>query len=142
MFCSAGFGNRKGSSSAVPIVKASSQAIAHGYRAATRKLPLPVRSDICRQRDFLYSRGMKAHSSLVVVAALFSFGGLGSSTTGCSKEAATPAAPAMAPAPATPPPRAKPPLRVAFSDWPGWTAFEIGIQKGWFKEAGVDVKFD
>jgi NitT/TauT family transport system substrate-binding protein len=49
----------------------------------------------------------------------------------------------MAPAPATPPPPpAKPPLRVAFSDWPGWTAFEIGIQKGWFKEAGVDVKFD
>jgi NitT/TauT family transport system substrate-binding protein len=36
----------------------------------------------------------------------------------------------------------KPPLRIAFSDWPGWTAFEIGIQKGWFKEAGVDVKFD
>jgi NitT/TauT family transport system substrate-binding protein len=34
------------------------------------------------------------------------------------------------------------PLRVGFSDWPGWTAFEIGIQKGWFKEAGVDVKFD
>ena len=49
----------------------------------------------------------------------------------------------MAPAPAAPaPPPAKPPLRVAFSDWPGWTAFEIGIQKGWFKEAGVDVKFD
>jgi NitT/TauT family transport system substrate-binding protein len=37
---------------------------------------------------------------------------------------------------------AKPPLRVGFSDWPGWTAFEVGIQKGWFKEAGVDVKFD
>ncbi|HVZ70761.1 MAG TPA: ABC transporter substrate-binding protein [Polyangia bacterium] len=36
----------------------------------------------------------------------------------------------------------KGPLRVGFSDWPGWTAFEIGIQKGWFKEAGVDVKFD
>src|SRR5450432_575043 len=36
----------------------------------------------------------------------------------------------------------KPPLRVGFSDWPGWTAFEIGLQKGWFKEAGVDVKFD
>jgi NitT/TauT family transport system substrate-binding protein len=34
------------------------------------------------------------------------------------------------------------PLRVGFSDWPGWTAFEVGIQKGWFKEAGVDVKFD
>src|SRR5260370_6584726 len=28
----------------------------------------------------------------------------------------------------------KGPLRVGFSDWPGWTAVEIGIQKGWFKE--------
>jgi NitT/TauT family transport system substrate-binding protein len=38
-------------------------------------------------------------------------------------------------------PAAKPPLRIAYSDWPGWTALEIGIQKGWFKEAGVDVEF-
>src|SRR3569623_3791088 len=33
------------------------------------------------------------------------------------------------------------PLKIAFSDWPGWTAVEIGIQKGWFKEEGVDVDF-
>jgi NitT/TauT family transport system substrate-binding protein len=44
----------------------------------------------------------------------------------------------VAPPPAEP---AKAPLRVAYSDWPGWTAFEVGIQKGWFKEAGVDVQF-
>ncbi len=31
------------------------------------------------------------------------------------------------------------PLKIAYSDWPGWTAFEIAAQKGWFKEAGVDV---
>ncbi len=31
------------------------------------------------------------------------------------------------------------PLKIAFSDWPGWTALEIAAQKGWFKEAGVDV---
>src|SRR4051794_24722624 len=60
----------------------------------------------------------------------------------CNKEPAPAPAPApMAAAPA-PTPAAKPPLRIGFSDWPGWTAFEIGIQKGWFKEAGVDVKFD
>jgi NitT/TauT family transport system substrate-binding protein len=35
----------------------------------------------------------------------------------------------------------KAPLKIAYSDWPGWTAFEIAIQKGWFKEAGVDVEF-
>jgi len=35
----------------------------------------------------------------------------------------------------------KKPLRIAYSDWPGWTAFEVGIQKGWFKEEGVEVEF-
>lgn len=33
------------------------------------------------------------------------------------------------------------PLKIAYSDWPGWVAWDIGIQKGWFKEAGVDVEF-
>lgn len=42
---------------------------------------------------------------------------------------------------AVPKPSGKAPLKIGFSDWPGWTAFEIGIQKGWFKEAGVDVEF-
>jgi NitT/TauT family transport system substrate-binding protein len=32
-------------------------------------------------------------------------------------------------------------LRIAYSDWPGWVAWEIGIQKGWFKEEGVEVDF-
>ena len=43
------------------------------------------------------------------------------------------------PAEAAPPERR--PLRIAYSDWPGWTAFEVGIQKGWFAEAGVAVEF-
>ena len=33
------------------------------------------------------------------------------------------------------------PLKIAYSDWPGWVAWEIGVQKGWFKEAGVEVEF-
>lgn len=33
------------------------------------------------------------------------------------------------------------PLKIAYSDWPGWIAWEIGIQKGWFKEACVEVEF-
>jgi NitT/TauT family transport system substrate-binding protein len=66
---------------------------------------------------------------------------------GCKKtEEAPAAAPAAAPAPApTPPPDppkpVKVPLKIGFSDWPGWTAFEVGIQKGWFKDEGVDVDF-
>jgi len=33
------------------------------------------------------------------------------------------------------------PLKIGYSDWPGWVAWEVGIDKGWFKEAGVDVQF-
>lgn len=32
-------------------------------------------------------------------------------------------------------------ISVAYSDWPGWAAWEVGVQKGWFDEAGVDVEF-
>jgi len=32
------------------------------------------------------------------------------------------------------------PLKVGYSDWPGYTIMEIAKQKGWFKEAGLDVE--
>lgn len=66
----------------------------------------------------------------------------------CSKSETTSSAPAASSAPSAtamaasvPAAPAKGALRVAYSDWPGWTAFEVGIQKGWFKQAGVDVDF-
>ena len=34
------------------------------------------------------------------------------------------------------------PLKIAYSDWPGWVAWEIAIKKDWFKEEGVDVEFE
>ncbi len=34
------------------------------------------------------------------------------------------------------------PLKIGYSDWPGWVAWEVGIEKGWFKEEGVDVQFE
>jgi NitT/TauT family transport system substrate-binding protein len=34
------------------------------------------------------------------------------------------------------------PLKIGYSDWPGWVAWEVGIEKGWFDEAGVDVSFE
>jgi NitT/TauT family transport system substrate-binding protein len=37
------------------------------------------------------------------------------------------------------PGQAKEPLKIGFSDWPGWTPLQIAVDKGWFKEAGVDV---
>lgn len=34
------------------------------------------------------------------------------------------------------------PLKIGYSDWPGWVAWEIAIEKKWFKEEGVDVEFE
>lgn len=31
------------------------------------------------------------------------------------------------------------PLKIAYSDWPGWVAWDIAVEKGYFKAAGVDV---
>ena len=36
---------------------------------------------------------------------------------------------------------AKDALKIGYSDWPGWVAWQIGIEKGWFEEEGVDVNF-
>lgn len=34
-----------------------------------------------------------------------------------------------------------PALTIAYSDWPGWVAWDIGLKKGWFDDAGVKVDF-
>jgi len=34
------------------------------------------------------------------------------------------------------------PLKIGYSDWPGWVAWEVAIEKKWFAEEGVDVKFE
>lgn len=34
------------------------------------------------------------------------------------------------------------PLRIGYSDWPGWVAWEIALETGMFEEAGVDVQFE
>ena len=38
-------------------------------------------------------------------------------------------------------PAAAAPLTIGYSDWPGWVAWQVAIDKGWLKEAGLDVKF-
>jgi NitT/TauT family transport system substrate-binding protein len=82
-----------------------------------------------KRRRFAVSgnRGIHGCLALVLMASVLA-----------GRSQAAPDAPKPEPAK---PAAAKPPLKIAFSDWPGWTAFEIGIQKGWFKEAGVDVEF-
>ena len=34
------------------------------------------------------------------------------------------------------------PLKIGYSDWPGWVAWEIAIEKDMFKKADVDVEFE
>jgi NitT/TauT family transport system substrate-binding protein len=33
-------------------------------------------------------------------------------------------------------------VSIGYSDWPGWVAWQVAIDKGWFKEAGVVAKFE
>ena len=37
--------------------------------------------------------------------------------------------------------RTEEPLKIGYSDWPGWVAWEVAINKGWLKEAGINVEF-
>ncbi len=32
------------------------------------------------------------------------------------------------------------PIKIGYSDWPGYTVLEVAKQKGWFKDAGLDVE--
>jgi NitT/TauT family transport system substrate-binding protein len=34
------------------------------------------------------------------------------------------------------------PLKVGYSDWPGFVAWQVAIDKGWLKQAGVNVAFE
>ncbi|APR35459.1 MULTISPECIES: ABC transporter substrate-binding protein [unclassified Paraburkholderia] len=34
------------------------------------------------------------------------------------------------------------PLKIGYSDWPGWVLFQVAIDKGWFKQENVDVDFE
>jgi|TARA_B110000977_G_scaffold200447_1_gene290994 NitT/TauT family transport system substrate-binding protein len=34
------------------------------------------------------------------------------------------------------------PLRIGYSDWPGWVAWEIAVENEWFEQAGVEVEFE
>ena len=33
------------------------------------------------------------------------------------------------------------PLTVGYSDWPGWVTWQVAINKGWIKDAGLDLTF-
>lgn len=33
-------------------------------------------------------------------------------------------------------------LRIGYSDWPGWVAWQVAIEKGWLKQAGIEATFE
>lgn len=35
----------------------------------------------------------------------------------------------------------EPTLTIGYSDWPGWVAWQVAIEKGWLKDAGLNVEF-
>ena len=45
-------------------------------------------------------------------------------------------------APFVPPAQAAEPLRIGYSDWPGWVAWQVAIEKGWLKQAGIEAQFE
>jgi len=58
---------------------------------------------------------------------------------GCSKKTETSTDPAAASAVATP--ASNTPLVIGYSDWPGFVAWQVAIDKGWLKDAGLNVQF-
>ncbi len=34
------------------------------------------------------------------------------------------------------------PIKIGYSDWPGWVAWQVAIDKGWLQKAGVDADFE
>jgi NitT/TauT family transport system substrate-binding protein len=68
---------------------------------------------------------------------LFALAGGCDDSSKTSSPTTAPTAPATAGTPSAP----GKPLTIGYSDWPGWIAWEVALQKGFFKEAGVDVEF-
>lgn len=101
----------------------------------------------------------KLRGSAAFVRWLLVVGFLGAGSWGCKSDPPKPEATATASAPAAnatpgaapaaasgpavvaPATPTGPALTIAYSDWPGWVAWDIGIQKGWFAAAGVKVDF-
>ena len=89
-----------------------------------------------------FSRVFSAFSTLsFALAGVFASAGCKSEAPKAKTEPAVETAtgtlnPANAPKPA-----AEAPLVIAYSDWPGWVAWDIGLKKGWFDAAGVKVDF-
>ena len=37
---------------------------------------------------------------------------------------------------------AQAPLKIGYSDWPGFVAWQVAIDKGWIKDAGLNITFE
>jgi NitT/TauT family transport system substrate-binding protein len=98
----------------------------------TRLRPLPQSHPIRNQPQLEIQ--MKRTFAAALAVCLFCLTACDKSSTTATTQGTSGTAPTVAST-------AKPALKIAYSDWPGWVAWDIAIQKGWFKEEGVDVDF-
>nr|WP_171254308.1 ABC transporter substrate-binding protein [Acinetobacter venetianus] len=63
---------------------------------------------------------------------------LGLAVTGCDNSAKVPTADKAADSTSS---NASTPITIGYSDWPGFVAWQVAIEKGWLKEAGLNVDF-
>ena len=82
---------------------------------------------------------------MMVRALVTTYALLSLSLAGCGRqprEQAAPAGSAAVAQPAQPPsPIPRAPLKIGYSDWPGWVAWQVAIENKYFEQAGVDVSF-
>ncbi len=83
--------------------------------------------------------------SLILVLSAFGFS---AACQAHSKTDGTPATPPASPtgtalaAPSVEPAKSGGALTIAYSDWPGWIAWDIATERGFFRDAGVNVKLE
>ena len=82
----------------------------------------------------------KRNRSRCLIPALFTAAFLFTGCGGGGTESPTGGEPATGDAPSTASSSA--PLKVGYSDWPGWVAWEVAIQKKFFEKVGVSVEFE
>ncbi len=63
---------------------------------------------------------------------------LGLAVTGCDNSAKVPTADKSADSTSS---NVSTPITIGYSDWPGFVAWQVAIEKGWLKEAGLNVDF-
>ena len=99
-----------------------------------------MRTDSMRWRSLSWGNGISCLLLLSACERACQRDPAADSAASAAAAARTSAENATAPDPA--PPSAPRPLRIAYSDWPGWVAWQVAIEQHYFDELGVQVTFE